>query len=135
MGRHGGSTTGSRPSVCCARADVGTATRRGLLQAPVRPPSCSRSLGKLEATRLMTWNCRLGAFRKKAAQVVSVEPDVVVPECENVQRELLLDGRAAEGVLGGAACPYSHRLAFGRSSPSRWRRSSSRLRHAGCRTS
>jgi hypothetical protein len=43
--------------------------------------------------RLMTWNCRVGAFRKKAARVVSAEPDVlVVPECEDVRSELLLDG-------------------------------------------
>jgi exonuclease III len=43
--------------------------------------------------RLMTWNCRVGAFRKKGAQVVSSEPDVlVVPECEDVREELLLDG-------------------------------------------
>jgi hypothetical protein len=41
----------------------------------------------------MTWNCRVGAFRRKAAQVAALRADVlIVPECEDVQRELLLDG-------------------------------------------
>jgi exonuclease III len=43
--------------------------------------------------RLTTWNCRVGAFRKKAAQAAPLAPDVlVVPECEDIRRELLLDG-------------------------------------------
>jgi exodeoxyribonuclease-3 len=43
--------------------------------------------------RLTTWNCRVGAFRKKAAQTAPLTPDVlVVPECEDIRRELLLDG-------------------------------------------
>jgi exodeoxyribonuclease-3 len=43
--------------------------------------------------RLMTWNCRVGAFRIKNAQVASLKADVlIVPECEDLRRELLLDG-------------------------------------------
>lgn len=43
--------------------------------------------------RLTTWNCRVGAFRKKAGRVASLMPDVlVVPECEDIRQELLLDG-------------------------------------------
>jgi exodeoxyribonuclease III len=43
--------------------------------------------------RLTTWNCRVGAFRRKAAHVAQLDPDVlVVQECEDVRRELLLDG-------------------------------------------
>jgi hypothetical protein len=43
--------------------------------------------------RLMTWNCRVGAFRRKAAQVALHRADVlVVPECEDIRQELLLDG-------------------------------------------
>ena len=52
----------------------------------------------------MTWNCRVGAFRKKAAQIAPYLPDVlVVPECEDV-RDL--------PELAGAAQPTS-RLWFG----------------------
>lgn len=43
--------------------------------------------------RLITWNCRVGAFRRKSAQVAALAPDVlVVPECEDVRRLPLLDG-------------------------------------------
>jgi exodeoxyribonuclease-3 len=43
--------------------------------------------------RLTTWNCRVGAFRRKAAYAASLTPDVlVVPECEDIRQLLLLDG-------------------------------------------
>jgi hypothetical protein len=43
--------------------------------------------------RLTTWNCRVGAFRKKAAYAAILTPDVlVVPECEDLRQLLLLDG-------------------------------------------
>lgn len=43
--------------------------------------------------RLMTWNCRVGAFRRKAARVAGFRPDVlVVPEVEHIDGEMFLDG-------------------------------------------
>jgi exonuclease III len=43
--------------------------------------------------RLMTWNCRVGAFRKKAARTAPLNPDVlVIPEVERLEGELFLDG-------------------------------------------
>ncbi len=41
----------------------------------------------------MTWNCRVGAFRKKAARMAPYSPDVlVVPEVERLDGLLFLDG-------------------------------------------
>jgi len=43
--------------------------------------------------RLATWNCRVGGFRWKAARIAHMRPDVlVVPECEDLDAQLLLDG-------------------------------------------
>ncbi|MBE7483594.1 MAG: endonuclease/exonuclease/phosphatase family protein [Polyangiaceae bacterium] len=43
--------------------------------------------------RLSTWNCRIGAFRRKAARVARFKPDVlIVPEMEELEGELFLDG-------------------------------------------
>jgi hypothetical protein len=43
--------------------------------------------------RLVTWNCRTGAFRRKAAPIAPMKPDIlVVPECEKLDNELFLDG-------------------------------------------
>jgi hypothetical protein len=52
-------------------------------------------VAQTERVRLVTWNCRVGAFRRKAAQVAPIKPDVlVVPECEDIRREILLDGES-----------------------------------------
>ena len=49
----------------------------------------------MDAMRLMTWNCQVGAFRKKASRAAALRPTLlVVPESENIERELVLDGEA-----------------------------------------
>ena len=73
------------------------------LQAPyacARPGtrSCAVSTQPLQrailtAMRVVTWNCRVGAFRRKAARVAPLQPDVlVVPEVERFDRHPVLDG-------------------------------------------
>jgi endonuclease/exonuclease/phosphatase family metal-dependent hydrolase len=43
--------------------------------------------------RLVTWNCRIGGFRRKAKQVAPLLPDVLaVQEVEPIDRELRFDG-------------------------------------------
>ncbi len=43
--------------------------------------------------RFITWNCQVGGFRRKAAKIAPYAPDVlVVPEVENIERELFFDG-------------------------------------------
>lgn len=43
--------------------------------------------------RLATWNCRVGAFRRKAARIAPLRPDIlVVPECEDLDSLLFVDG-------------------------------------------
>lgn len=45
--------------------------------------------------RLMSWNCQVGGFPRKAARVAPFRPDVlVVPECRDVVRVLHFDGAA-----------------------------------------
>ena len=55
-----------------------------------------RCLGFGETTaamRLVTWNCRVGAFRRKASHVAPLRPDIlVVQEVEPIDGELLFDG-------------------------------------------
>lgn len=43
--------------------------------------------------RLMSWNCQVGGFPRKAARVAPFRPDVlVVPECRDVVGEMHFDG-------------------------------------------
>lgn len=56
--------------------------------------------------RLMTWNCRVGAFKRKAARIASFAPDVfVVPEAERLDEELFLDGERQPSFLDRVAEP------------------------------
>src|SRR5688572_6756071 len=43
--------------------------------------------------RIVTWNCRVGAFRRKASFIAALRPDVLlVQELERLEQELFLDG-------------------------------------------
>ena len=54
--------------------------------------------------RLMAWNCRVGAFKRKAARTAPFNPDVlVVPEVERLDGELFLDGERQPSFMDRVA--------------------------------
>lgn len=53
--------------------------------------------------RVITWNCRVGGFRKKANQIAPFRPDVLaVQEIEPLADVLLFAGDTVGGTMSGA---------------------------------
>ena len=56
--------------------------------------------------RIITWNCRIGGFRKKAKQIAPLKPDVLaVQEVEPIDNVLLFDGEWQPTYRDRANCP------------------------------
>ncbi len=56
--------------------------------------------------RIVTWNCRIGGFRKKAKHVAPLRPDILaVQEVEPLDNVLLFDGECQPTFRERATCP------------------------------
>ncbi len=64
--------------------------------------------------RLMTWNCRVGAFRRKAGKVAPMRPDIlVVQEVEPLKPGVIFDGDRQPTFADRVADPAYPRRAIG----------------------
>lgn len=78
----------------------------------------ARAFGRLRIRRipmkLVTWNCRIGGFRKKAAHVAKLRPDVLaVQEVEPIDSLLLFAGECQPTFRDRVGDPANPRRAIG----------------------
>ena len=64
--------------------------------------------------RLITWNCRVGGFRKKARHIAPLRPDVLaVQEVENIDSQPILEGEDQPTFRNRVADPAYPKRAIG----------------------